>query len=385
MPPVEPTHAPVVVVGAGAAGLAAGAALKRRGVEPVLLDRDDRIGGTWSRRYDRLTLHTIRRFSGLPYHPIPRTYPRYLGKDLFAEYLGEYARRHALDVRLRHTVRRVAPSDARWDIETERGLFRSRVVVVATGHYNEPVVPHWPGVDEFEGAIVHSAEFRSGADLTGLRVLVVGLGNSGAEIAADVAEQRAADVAVAVRTPPPIVLRELFGRVPVQVLGILGTPLPARLMDRVGRAARRRAVGDLTPYGLGEPGWGPFAARRPAVIDAGFLEQLRRGSIRLRPALVRLTRRGAVFADETEEEFDAVVTATGFRTGLDTLLDVDGAVDGRGEPRFRSGRPTPYPGLYFAGFDETVRGHLFEAARDATRLARHVTRYLGSAAERSAA
>src|SRR6266496_2078730 len=90
--------AEVLIVGAGAAGLSAGAALKQKGIEPTVLDRDDRIGGTWARRYERLHLHTVRRFSGLAHYPIPRAYPRYLHKDLYAEYLRQYA--EALQLRV---------------------------------------------------------------------------------------------------------------------------------------------------------------------------------------------------------------------------------------------------------------------------------------------
>ena len=206
MRPAETTatnETAVAIVGAGAAGLSAGASLKRRGIDPVVLDKDDRIGGSWARRYERLRLHTVRRFSGLAYYPIPGWYPRYLAKDMFAEYLEDYARRFELDVRLRQAVRRIAPTDdGGWLLDTPSGRWRTRVVVVATGHYNEPFLPRWPGIDEFEGWLLHSADYRSGGQLAGGNVLVVGIGNSGAEIAADLVEQGAARVAISVRTPP---------------------------------------------------------------------------------------------------------------------------------------------------------------------------------------
>jgi len=370
----------VVIVGAGASGLAAGAALKRLGCEPVLLDRDERVGGTWARRYERLHLHTVRRFSGLPYHGISREHPRYIPKDGFARYLDEYATRLGLDVRLGHAVSKVRPEDGsgRWLVETDRDAWHSRAVIVATGHYNREVVPRWEGTDAFEGRLLHSVHYRSGLEFAGLRTLVIGIGNSGAEIAADLAEQGAEHVAISVRTPPPIVPRELFGVVPVQILGILLTPVPAPgLIDRLGAVMRRLGTGDLRPYGLGKAGWGPFTARRPALIDVGFLRELKAGRVQVRPNVRRFTAVGVEFVDGSEGDFDVVIVATGFDTGLGELLDVPGAVGEDGEPRFRSGRPTAFPGLYFIGFDETTRGHLFEANREARRLARAVVRYLG--------
>jgi putative flavoprotein involved in K+ transport len=114
------------------------------------------------------------------------------------------------------------------------------------------------------------------------------------------------------------------------------------------------------------------------LIDVGFVDALRRGRVKIRPALKQLTPTGAVFADGTSEAFDAVVAATGFTTGLESLMDVPDVLDSLGEPRGASGEPTAHPGLYFVGFTHSLRGHLFEANRASRRLARNVERYLRS-------
>jgi putative flavoprotein involved in K+ transport len=379
MSPVER----VVIVGAGAAGLSTAAALTRRGVDALVLDRSDRIGGSWAARYERLHLHTIRRFSGLAHHGIPSRYPRYLSKDEYAAYLGEYAERFGLRVALREEVtaiRPVAGDNHTWEIQTAQGTGGAQVVIVATGHYAEPQIPAWEGIREYEGRLLHSAAYRSGREFAGSRALVVGLGNSGAEIATDLVEQGAASVSVAVRTPPPIVTREMFGVVPVQLFGIALMPLGIpRTVDRFGATLRKRVVGDLRPYGIGGAAWGPFTARRPAVIDVGFLEVLKAGRVTVRPALARLARGGVEFADGSSGEFDVIVVATGFGTGLETILrGVPDVVSEEGQPLARSGQPTAASGLYFIGFDETIRGHLFEARRESKRLARRVARSLRS-------
>lgn len=382
MPPGD-TNGRVLVVGGGAAGLSTAAALKRRGITATVLDRDDRIGATWSRRYERLRLHTVRRYSGLAYHPIPKSLPRYLTKDDFASYLAEYVDAMALNVSLgervdgvRHVAGRTTGLDLK--VETSGETRRAAVVVIATGHYAEPRVPAWQGLDEFEGTFLHSSAFSTGASYAGLRALVIGLGNSGAEIAADLAEQGAASVSIAVRTTPPIVTRELLGIIPVQLLGIALTPLGMpRLIDRCGAALRRIAVGDLTQYGLADAAWGPFTARRPAVIDTGFLRELAHGHVVVRPNVARFDGHDVVFTDGSRGVFDVVVAATGFGTGLERILEMPGLIDDAGQPLWRSGRPTSVPGLYFVGFDETVRGHLYEANRESRRLAREIERYLG--------
>jgi putative flavoprotein involved in K+ transport len=370
------TEADVVVAGAGAAGLAAAAALERRGVRPVVLEADERVGGSWARRYDRLHLHTVRRFSGLPYRPLPRTLPRYVSKDAYGDYLADYARSLGLDVRLGHRVEAVRREDGRWLVETSGGDWLARAVVVATGKHSRPRLPSWPGRDEFRGRILHSADYRSAAELRDLRVLVVGLGNSGAEIAAELAEAGAAFVAVAVRTPPPIVRRDLAG-VPVQLLGMLLMPFPARPVDRLGAAVRKLAVGDLSRYGLGAAAWGPFEARRPPTIDVGFLDVLKRRQVEVRPDLERFTAGGVVFADGRAEPYDAVVAATGFTTGLAGVLHAPDVLDERGHPCFASDGSSAQPGLYFIGFVESARGALFEANRGSRRVAAAVAAYVG--------
>lgn len=370
-------RADIAIVGGGASGLAAGAAMKRRGIEPVILERDDRIGGTWARRYEKLRLHTTQALSGLPFHPLPRGLPRYVTKDDYARYLAHYAERLRLPVVLDRCVDRIRPASdgPGWVVETQKGDFRVRAVVVATGKHNVPFRPRWKGEETFLGTILHSAEYRRGKDFTGRRVLVVGIGNSGAEIATDLAESGAARVAIAVRKPPPITSREILG-VPIQVLGILLAPFPPRWVDRLGKALRRFSNGDLSRYGLGREAWGPFTARRPPVIDVGFLAQLKRRQIDVVPIPSRLTRRGAVFADGRIEDFDAIVWATGFTSGLDRLLDAPGALDERAFPLCGEGGRGSRAGLFFIGFNETPRGALFEANRDARHLARRVERYL---------
>lgn len=306
---------------------------------------------------------------------MPPSYPKYVPKELYVSYLAEYAERLELDVRLGQPVVRIGALDKEWVAETPEQEWRARAVVVATGRHNERRLPLWPGAGAFEGRLLHSEEYRSGGEFAGKRVLVIGIGNTGAEIAADLVEEGAARVAIAVRTPPPITSREIAG-IPVQIFGLLLFPFPPRAVDRVGAVLRRIGTGDLRKYGLGKPAWGPFTARRPPVIDVGFLKELKAGRVEVLPEVVGFTRAAVVFRNGAEEEFDVVVAATGFGTALERLLDVPGALDERGYPSANGA----HPGLFFAGYSETPRGQLFESNRRARRLAAAVSRYLEAAA-----
>jgi len=135
-------------------------------------------------------------------------------------------------------------------------------------------------------------------------------------------------------------------------------------------------LGDLASYRIPRPQWAPFSSKRVPLIDVGFVEAVKRGTVKIRPALERLNESGAVFADGSAEPFDAIIAATGFSTGLKDLLEGEGVLDETGEPIGTSGAPTARPGLYFMGFTHSLRGHLFESNLASKRLARNVSAYL---------
>lgn len=375
---------PVLIIGGGAAGLSTAAALSKRGIQATILEKDDHIGGSWDRRYQCLKLHTIRRFSGLAYYPIPKDRPRYLAKDEYAIYLREYAKVLGLDISFGEQVNRVQGipgnlEEMRWEVVTNRGTRKAKSIIIATGLNAEASMPGWEGLDGFSGEVLHSSQYTNGAVYNGRKALVVGLGNSGAEIAADLAIHGASAISVSVRTTPPIVTREIFKILPVQVFGIIlmhvGIP---RVIDRIGAVLRRFSIGNLTPYGLNEAEWGAFTARKPAVIDVDFVDQLKLGRIKIRPEIARFNSTGVIYTNSSKEAVDVVIFATGYRTGLEKILKVPGIIDDMGRPEFQSGGSTSAPGLYFIGFDDTVRGQLFEINRDSKKLAIEVERYLVS-------
>jgi putative flavoprotein involved in K+ transport len=366
-------EAPVVIVGGGPSGLSTAGALKVAGVQCVVLDRDDRIGDSWLRRYERLHLHTIRRFSGLSHFPIPKHYPKYVSKDQYAEYLQSYANHFELQVELNTEVVSVRrdlhqASSPAYIIETENDAWRCRNVVIATGKYRQPTIPAFPDMDRYRGISLHASRYVTGRDYTGKRVLVAGIGNTGSEIAVDLVEQGAASVAISVRTMPTIVPRDVLGR-SIQETGIMLSRLPPDVADRIGRMVARFTVGDLSRYGIGAPQWSPFIDKRVPVIDVGFLHNLRANRIAIRPNVSRFVSGGVVFADGREEPFDVVIFATGYVTGLERLLNIPGLLDESAYPRFASGTPTSEAGLYFMGFLRSNRGHLYETEIDSRRLA----------------
>ena len=363
----------IVIIGGGPAGLTTAGALAQLGIASVVLDNNARVGDVWARRYDRLHLHTLRAFSGLAHLPIPRRNPRYLSRDQFVRYLQDYARHFTLNIQHDCTVSTVHGDGASWTIETNIGRWRAPCVVVAVGQYGTPTLPNWEGRTEYRGELLHSVSYRSGASFDGKRVLVIGAGNSGTEIAVDLLERGATYVANSIRTPPPVVPREFLGA-PVQLFGMVMSALPPRLADRMGSAIARLATGDLRGYGVRAAAWQPFTAHKVPIIDVGWIAAVKSRRLHVRGDIARFTPTGVEFGDGTAEDFDVVIAATGFATGLATLIDAPGSLDDRGFPRHRSGGATNHPGLHFMGYTESTRGHLFEANHDSRRLAQLIKR-----------
>lgn len=366
----------VVVVGAGPAGLATGAALRRIGIEPVLIERGEAIGWSWRHHYERLRLHTVKEHSALPGLPFPDETSRYPTRRDVVDYLEGYARHFGLGICLGEEVRRVRRVEQGWRIDTSRSAYLARHVVIATGYNREPFVPTWPDQDRFRGAIGHSHRYRSGAAYSGRSVLVVGIGNTGAEIALDLAEH-GAQPAISVRSPVVVMPREFRGR-PTQVSGIWlsRAHVPAAIRDWLGRAMSRLAFGDLSRYGLTRANYGPVTLieryGRLPVIDIGTMSAIEAGRIDIVPDVTRFTSNGVVFSDGQERQVDDVILATGYRPGLGSFLEgADDALDPRGYPVRETG---DVPGLHFVGFARPKAGMLREIALSAPRVARAVSR-----------
>lgn len=421
----------VIVVGGGPAGLAVAASARRRGLHVTVLDRNDRIGASWADRYDRLRLHTPRIQSHLPGARIPRRYGRFVARDDLVHYLEEYAHAHGIQPVLGVEVVRIDPDPDGdgWQVVSVDGVRSAGRVVLASGYNNVPHVPDWPGVGRFTGTLQHAVNYRDPTPFVGQRVLVVGSGNTGAEIATDLAEGGAAAVFLSVRTPPHVIPRTILG-LPATLLGIVNERLPPRLTDPVSRVLARLTIGDLRRHGMPVPTEGLVAhARRTdtiPIVDVGFVDHLKAGRVVPVPAVVGFDQDavllrgrepgsgsdpygapppdgalpaaglpppdaapppdGALPAaglpppdaepppdDATVDrlEVDAVIAATGYRTGLEPLVGHLGVLDAHGRPTVTGTTTHPAaPGLYFVGLRNPLSGLLLAIRHEAKQVAR---------------
>ena len=362
-----------VVVGAGPAGLASAACLKKRGVEAIVLEAGAELATSWRNHYARLHLHTTKEHSSLPGLPFPAEVPRYPSRAHVVAYLEQYAAHFGIAPRTGEPVRRIAADGDALVVETVRARYRAPVVVVAAGSNRVPNPDRLPEQERFRGELLHAGSYRDGAPFAGRRVLVVGAGNTGAEIALDLLEH-GATATLSVRTPINVVPRDVLG-VPMQVTSIRLRKLPIRLADRIGRIISRLTFGDLTHHGLLRPKQGPLSSialrGRIPLIDVGTVAAIKRGAIAVKPALARFTETGAEFSDGSALELDAAILATGYRPGLADIVFVVGALDDAGCPRDWKGGGAR-AGLYFVGYRIVATGLLREIGREAEAVAADV-------------
>jgi putative flavoprotein involved in K+ transport len=365
--------APVVVIGAGPAGLAAAGALALVGVEAVVLERSSHIGSHWRDHRASLRLHTTRRWSGLPGLPIDSSYGRYVRSSDMVRYWDAYVDAMGLTICLDVGVARIEPGPSadpwrRWTVVTDDGReIAARSVVIATGRNAVPRMPALPGLASFGRPILHASALQHPDQLRGRSVLVIGAGNAGAEASIDLLAAGAERVWMSVRQPPHVV-RPRIGPWSTQSLAVALEHLPTRLADRVAALQRRLTVPDLRPYGLPLPVDGMYSrlesTQSVPVQDTGIVDAIARGAVVPVAETVGFTESTVLLADGSVLSPDAVVAATGYAIGPDLLRpSILGQMEGAA--------PTAVPeqGLHVLGFEAPASGLLRAISRGSREIA----------------
>ena len=356
---------PVVVVGAGPGGLAAGHALRVAGVRPLILEQGATPGHVWANLYDSLALHTGKHLSALPGLPFPRSAPLFVPRAQFVEYLARYARTFRLSIEANTTVLRAEHTNGHWSLATSSGEVRAKALVMATGIVSNPRAPYIPDQELFVGTVAHAVEYRRPKPYLGRRVLVVGVGNTGAEIASELARENV-DVTIAVRSGANVVPRSLLG-IPIQYLSLGVRRLPRAvqkiIVAGVGRVTRMRRGEPVLPL----PAHGPLDAI--PVIGFGLVDAIREGRVRVMPGIEAFTETGVRFVDGTDGAFDDVILATGYAAAIQPLRALV-HVDERGfAMRTDRVRSADQPDLYFIGHNYDSAGGLYNIGLDAPVIA----------------
>ena len=387
----------VVVIGAGPSGLAVARELQHRHrISALVVDKAAAPAVSWRNRYDNFRLNTSGFLSHLPGQRIPLTAGRWPTKEDMVRYFDRYVRQQDITLALGCEVTRIDRAAGGWLVDTSSRVIRTATVVLATGRYHTPFVPPWPGLGQFTGQLVHSGDFRNAWPFRGRDVLVVGAGNSAADIAvqlADINADGARTVWLAVRTPPHLV-RRAIGPIPSDIFLELFARVPARMLDPMIAQLNRRLFGDLSVYGFRRPPLGLKATveqrgRIPTLADE-LVDAVRSGRVEVVAAVAAVESGRVILGDGTAITPEVIVAGTGFSTELDGLVGHLGILDEHGDPHggFASDLGD---GMFAIGYGIPPNGPLRAIRLAATPLADQVAAYLAARAgtinrvERSAA
>jgi len=361
----------VCIIGAGSSGIAACQVLHARGIPFDCFEAGSAVGGNWrynndngmSSAYRSLRAKTSRRCMQYAAFPMPLDYPDYLSHELIAEYLDNFVDHFGFRgmIQFRTEVTKAEPAaGGGWDVtvrQRDTGAVRTErygAVLVANGHHWDPQYPEpaFPGAGTFAGQQMHSHHYRTPEPLADKRVLVLGVGNSACDVAAD-CSLVAGRTLLAMRRGAHIVPQYLFGR-PTDHLTLtrLGTRAPFRLQSLVVTLLLRMAQGNVTRYGMPRPDHWVLCA--PPTVSDSLLSKLDDGDIVVKPAIDGFHGDCVRFADGSREPVDVVIYCTGYKISFPFLNEITIGIDGKQIPLYRRIVPPQLPGLYFIGLIQPI-------------------------------
>jgi len=368
------TQTNTLIIGASISGLASAACLQKKNVEHIIIEKQGQIASPWRNHYDRLHLHTSKRFSHLPYKKMAGAYPRYPSRLQVIEYLEEYQREFNINPIFNREATSIKRADGHWITTAGEDTFRSKYLIMATGAYGRPKPVQFKGMETFPGRILHSYDYRTGQEFKGQHVLVVGFGNSACEIAIDLYEQGAIP-SMSVRSPVNVIARDILG-IPILEISLLLSHLSPRVADTLSAPVVKWTVGDLTRLGLKKLPYGPLQQiqkdGQAPVIDIGTLKLIRKGHVKIYDDIEHIEQSIVCFKDGRKEAFDAIVAGIGYYRDYAQFLKVDperfqDLKVSAGKQRFFGN-----DGLYFCGYRVSPTGQIREIALDARKIARDI-------------
>ncbi|WP_337041131.1 flavin-containing monooxygenase [Emticicia sp. 17c] len=350
-----------LIIGAGPSGLAIAGRLRKLGLPFEILEQTDTHGNTWRNHYDRLHLHTDKKYSALPHLPFPAHYPTFIPKKQYIEYLDSYCQLFDIKPIYNQQVVSVKREGQLWKIQTQDTCYEAKNVIVATGYNRVAKIPVLKGQDIFKGEILHSQYYKNGKSYQGKSVLVVGYGNSGAEIALDLYEN-GAKTFVSIRNPVNIVKRELKGR-STQSMAIFLIRFGNVFYDFVAKIFKKMSMGAMEGTGIPISPLAPSEQLRKlgkvSVIDVGTLAQIKAKNIQVMPDIASLTAHEVIFKNGETIQIDALILATGYTAKLEEIIEnVAPLLNERGYPKEMWFDEEAYEGLFFLGFNLPLTGIL---------------------------
>ncbi|CDX19515.1 FAD dependent oxidoreductase [Mesorhizobium sp. ORS 3324] len=367
-----------IVIGAGAAGLAAAHALIGAGVATEILEREGRLAEPWFHRHENLHLNTHRDLSTLPGVSFPKGTPAFPHRSAVIRLFNDFAATHRLPIAFGVVVEEIEFRGDHWLVKTSAGHRAARHVVVATGRDRQRFIPAWTGMKDFSGRIIHSADFGRATDYAGKKVLVVGAGNSGFDALNHLSGVEMGQMWLSARNGPAL-LPKRIRKIAVHRFSPFMARLPVRLADAVMAATQRLVFGDLKKFGL-PPAPSGGASRLGSdytaiAADDGAVEAIKAGRVIVVPQVKEFRHDSVILENGQAISPDIVIAATGYRTGLEAMVGRLGVLDAKGVPLFNGPAGDPkLPGLWFTGMRPSIRGCFANARIQGAAIAAKVAR-----------
>ncbi|WP_298972789.1 NAD(P)/FAD-dependent oxidoreductase [uncultured Roseobacter sp.] len=366
-----------IVIGAGLSGLAVAKELRARDIPVKILEAQNQVADPWRSRHPQLRLNIHRHYAALPGKKMTRADGTFVRRDTVVQFLEEYAHDLDVDIHFGESVSAVERAWGGWQVVTNRGVHRAAYLIVATGRERLPVIPVWPGIEDFGGAVIHAADFADPRSYDGKRVLVVGAGNSGTDVLNHLSRSAPSKVWVSLRHGPSILPTRVFG-FPLHRLAGLFLHVPKWSLDPLFAAIQWLAFGNLRSHGMRRHvlGGGTRMLREGVTfaLDDGFVAALKSGRVEAVAETVGFTPNAVKLADGRKILADVVICATGYATGLAPLFEKFGVLDAEGRPLHPTGEPDENcPGLWFTGYRTHFKGFFHRASVGAQRIAEAIS------------
>ena len=289
-------------------------------------------------------------------------------------YLEHYCQINAIEPVYNTTVTGIVREQNVWVVHTNTEPLTASNIILCTGNTNTPRRASKPGLDTFPGTVIHSSEYTDGSAFKGMKVLVVGFGNSACEIAICLHEQGAYP-AFSVRSPVNVIPRDILG-ISVLQLGILQSKIPPRLADKLNRPLINLLVGNLEKLGLKKLPYGPIeqivAKHQIPLLDIGTIDLIKQGQIKVYGDIVSINKQAIHFDKGIEDQFDAIIMATGYETGLDNLLELSADRKTDVQRSIKKRKLFGEDHLYFCGFHVAPTGMLREIGLESEIIAESI-------------